>query len=274
MATPETVEVTEWEPEQWATPVVVKARLHAPRPRMGGPVRFEAVIALDRSVAATRVAEIRGAGGAPLLQELLPGRLMAFTAVTSPDARVVAQVQQVAEGTWPPGRGASVRARTVEADAELGGRVASLLGELRWFGIAELQFMLPDDGEPKLIDLNGRFYGSLALSIAAGLNLPTIWACLATDRSLPPHRRAVPGVRYQWMEGDLRRAAVERRGGMLWDLLGCVRYARGAVHGIWSPGDPRPALRSLRRRGGRGLMRGRRWVQRRLGFGARSTVTG
>jgi hypothetical protein len=65
---------------------------------------------------------------------------------------------------------------------------------------------------------------------------------------------ARPGVRYQWLEGDLR-AAREHGGLPLGDALGCLRYAMGAHHSVSSLGDPRPALRRLRalaaeRRGG------------------------
>ena len=63
------------------------------------------------------------------------------------------------------------------------------------------------------------------------------------------------GVRYQWLWGDLRRAVIEARGGRLADVLGCLAYARGAVHGIWSTEDPWPALRSWQRNLGQLLHR-------------------
>jgi hypothetical protein len=53
-------------------------------------------------------------------------------------------------------------------------------------------------------------------------------------------------VRYQWLEGDLRRAAVERRGGLLLDLAGTLRFAAGAVHSTLSLRDPAPALARIR----------------------------
>ncbi|WNB85827.1 hypothetical protein [Cellulomonas sp. ATA003] len=49
------------------------------------------------------------------------------------------------------------------------------------------------------------------------------------------------GVRYSWIAGDLRRAGVERRGGLAADVRETLRWARGARHSVWDPRDPGPA---------------------------------
>jgi predicted ATP-grasp superfamily ATP-dependent carboligase len=214
-------------------PVVVKARRHG----VGGKARLEAVLCADRESVATRVAEISAAGGEPLVQEHLDGRLIAYVAFSAPDGKVLASVQQEAEATWPPAAGVSVRARTVPVDERLAAGAARLLVELGWFGIAELQFVSVAGRGPVLIDLNGRFYGSLALAVAAGVNLPAMWAAAATRREVPTPAVARVGLRYQWLEGDLRRALAQRR-----VPLRELAYAPGAVHSVWSASDPKPAL--------------------------------
>jgi hypothetical protein len=50
-------------------------------------------------------------------------------------------------------------------------------------------------------------------------------------------------VRYQWLEGDLRRAVYDDRGGRVRDVASCLRYAPGATHSIWQLRDPRPGFR-------------------------------
>ncbi len=82
--------------------------------------------------------------------------------------------------------GASCRAVTVPVDPDLSARAAALFRVLGWFGLAELQFLVPAAGPARLIDLNGRFYGSLALAVRAGANLPASWAALATGRDVKP----------------------------------------------------------------------------------------
>jgi predicted ATP-grasp superfamily ATP-dependent carboligase len=256
LAVPRTAEATESELRDWEPPVLIKPALHAPRPV--GTTRIEAVIAHDHAEAALRAAQIRAAGGVPLVQELASGRLLAHSTVSDRDSRAVAGILQVADATWPVGVGVSARAQVVGLDRELATRVDRLLARLGWFGLANVQFVLTDEDEPVLIDLNGRFYGSLALALGAGLNLPAIWAALATDRDPPETEAATPGTRYHWLEGDLRRALRERRGGLARDLWGCFRYSRGAVHPVWSTHDPLPSLRQIARLPGRAAGRRRR----------------
>ncbi|SET11413.1 Predicted ATP-dependent carboligase, ATP-grasp superfamily [Nonomuraea wenchangensis] len=226
-------------------PLVVKSRLHAHPERPGAPPRIDTLVVSGAEAARRRVDEVRRLGGEPRVEEFHEGRLMAYSAVTAPGGRVVCDCMQVASRIWPPGAGASCRAETVRVDAAISDRAARLLAALGWFGLAQLQFVVPEDGRPRLIDLNGRFYGSMALATAAGANLPAAWAALAVGHDVPP-TRARPGVRYHWLEGDLRRAAVERRSGLLLDLAGTLRYAVGAVHSTLSLRDPAPALARIR----------------------------
>jgi predicted ATP-grasp superfamily ATP-dependent carboligase len=215
------------------------------KPRMSESTPQEAMVFSDLGQAATRIAEVTGAGGEPVVQERVRGQLMAYVIVADRESRIVARVQQEARTIWPLNAGMSARAETVSVDEVLAAKVAKLVQELGWFGLAQLQFVVPKDGVPVLIDFNGRLYGSLALAVAAGVNLPEIWGCVATDRPLPRTREALAGVRYQWEEGDFRRARAERRGGLARDAGGSFHYFQGAAHSIWSADDPVPALRVL-----------------------------
>jgi hypothetical protein len=141
---------------------------------------------------------------------------------------------------------------TEPVDGSIGTSIARLLSDLEWYGLAQLQFIATTSGERFLIDLNGRFYGSLALASGAGTDLAGAWANLATGRPVEVHEPRI-GVRYQWLEGDLRRAMVERKGGRLADVKSCLSYARGATHSVWSWSDPGPALSYVTRLSARAL---------------------
>src|SRR5262249_14703881 len=154
------------------------------------------------------------------LQEVVHGRLMAISTLMDRDGSVIAQEQQRSERIWPPDAGVSARARTVPLDEELARRVAAMLRSIGWYGLAQVQFVVGDDGVPRMIDLNPRFYGSLALAISSGTDFPALWAAMATGRPLPPVVSRT-GVRYHWLGGDLRRALRERRGGLLRDVASC-----------------------------------------------------
>jgi predicted ATP-grasp superfamily ATP-dependent carboligase len=50
-----------------------------------------------------------------------------------------------------------------------------LLRALDWYGVAMVEFKIdPRDGQPKLIEINPRFWGSLELAIAAGVDFPNL----------------------------------------------------------------------------------------------------
>jgi predicted ATP-grasp superfamily ATP-dependent carboligase len=229
-------------------PVVVKPRQTTVHDPDGGPLRLRAEVKGTQEEAEARIDYLEGVGAEPLVQRYVEGDLVAQVLVTDRDSRVVTALQQRASSMTP--RGGTARGVTEALDPVLAERVAALLADLNWFGIAQVQFQVPPGGEPVLIDLNGRFYGSMVLALAAGINLPAIWAALATGRRLPLIAPARVGVRYHWLESDLRRAVHERKG-----LGGTLRYALGARHGIWDGRDPGPGLRHAGRLVGRALRR-------------------
>jgi predicted ATP-grasp superfamily ATP-dependent carboligase len=241
--TPRTVAGTSGNLDAWTGPAVVKCRMHWRPARRGPEPRLEATLVPGPAEAARRVEQILRTGGEPMLQEVVTGQLMAFVAVVDQGGRLVARLQQRAERTWPVPTGVSVRATTVPVDPELAKRAAVLLEDLGWFGLVQLQFLAADESDPWLIDVNGRPYGSLSLAHAAGLNPLDIWARLATGRPVPGKADAAAGVRYQWLEGDLRRACSEHRGGLLADVADCLRHAPGAAHSVASFTDPWPGFR-------------------------------
>jgi predicted ATP-grasp superfamily ATP-dependent carboligase len=253
LAVPETVSPGGMGAEAGA--LVVKPRVTAAVTAAGGLSRFHAALAANGAEAAVLASRLCSAGVEPVVQRFVRGRLAAVVVVADRGSRVVARVQQEADALFPTGAGGSVRARTVPVDDGLAERTAALLAELGWFGLAQVQFVFPDRGEPVLIDANGRFYGSLALALAAGPNLPAIWAGLATGHATPPGGDGRPGVRYHWLEGDLRRLGGAPLARAPSGLVDTLAYARTATHGVWSRDDPRPGLRHAARLATRAVRR-------------------
>lgn len=225
-------------------PVVVKARLHAPLDGAPRPPRMDTTLAATAQEAATRAAELRSWGGEPLLQEAVPGDLEEVAVVADRDGRLVARAQQTVQRLSAHGAGVAVRATTVSPDERLMERIGALMSELGWWGLAELQFIVDAAGEHHLIDFNGRFYGSMALAVGAGANLPGIWASIATGAAVDVVT-ARPGVRYQWLSGDLRSCIADERENRVRALKESARWAPGAVQSVFAWGDPLPACLHL-----------------------------
>lgn len=222
----------------WNGPVVVKCRAHW-SPGQTRPHRIEATLFPDADAARPQIERIRKAGAEPVLQEQVRGHLGALIGVFS-DGVLHGRVQQVTSRLWPTPNGASARAETVPVDVDLVARAETLLRNLGWRGLVELQFLTTDDGVPHLIDLNGRFFGSMALSNVARPGLADAWARLVLGEPLTQLPDAAVGIRYAWTAGDLRRASVERRGGLIADVVDSLRWAQHAQHSVWDLHDPGP----------------------------------
>jgi predicted ATP-grasp superfamily ATP-dependent carboligase len=218
----------------WQGPLVVKARAHVPK-------RFDTGLFGSAEQARDLVDTIRTGGGEPLLQEPMTGRMGAVVVVVGREGEVVAEIHQEAVHTWPPGAGDTVRGRIVASDPELSRGVRTLVSDLGWFGLAQIEFVRDAQGIAHVTDFNGRFYGSMALATGAGANLPAVWAEQALGRD--GRLRGVPrqGAGFQWLNRDLAasRAAGPRA------LLGAIAAIPVTAHSMWDLRDPAPAARYL-----------------------------
>lgn len=104
----------------------------------------------------------------------------------------------------PPSGGVSVLCESAPLDPVAAGHAGRLLSALHWHGVAMVEFKRDDrDGVPKLMEINGRFWGSLQLAIDAGVDFPDIVARLASGATMPPACDYRVGVRSRWFLGDL-----------------------------------------------------------------------
>jgi predicted ATP-grasp superfamily ATP-dependent carboligase len=103
----------------------------------------------------------------------------------------------------PPSGGVSVLCESVPAPAELREDASRLLGPLGWHGVAMLEYKLDAAGVRHLIEVNGRFWGSLQLAVDAGVDFPYLSCQLALGRrpEVPASYRV--GLRNRWLLGDL-----------------------------------------------------------------------
>jgi len=80
-----------------------------------------------------------------------------------------------------------------------------LLEHLEWDGICQADFIVEKHtGIPYLIDINPRFWGSLAQGIASGVDFPFLLYRIAMEGDIAPVESFREGVRSRWLGGDLR----------------------------------------------------------------------
>lgn len=104
----------------------------------------------------------------------------------------------------PPWGGPSVYRESIAFDEEMVKKSFGLLQAIGWQGPAMVEFKVDNrDGQSKLMEVNGRFWGSLQLAIDAGMNFPLLLFRLATGENVPPQFDYKVGVRSRWLLGDL-----------------------------------------------------------------------
>ena len=228
LAVPHTEEATDAALAGWSGPVVVKARIHV-------PTRYETRRFESAELAAPFVADLRSRDAEPLLQECITGQLGAVVVVVDRDGQVVAEVQQRCDRSWPAEAGVTARASTIAPDAELSERIGELVRRLEWFGLAEIEYLLDDRGVPRFTELNGRFYGGLALAGRAGVNVAAVWARLAMGESVTPLPPQRVGARFQWLNRDL---AASFHADGLRGMAAALALAPRSAHSLLARGDP------------------------------------
>jgi predicted ATP-grasp superfamily ATP-dependent carboligase len=104
----------------------------------------------------------------------------------------------------PPSGGVSVLSESIGVDPDAADQAERLLKGLEWHGPAMVEFKRDErDGSLRLMEINGRFWGSLQLAIDAGVDFPALLVDIAmgTAPAEPPGYRS--GVRCRWLSGDL-----------------------------------------------------------------------
>jgi predicted ATP-grasp superfamily ATP-dependent carboligase len=104
----------------------------------------------------------------------------------------------------PPSGGVSVYSQSVAADVELVERSRSLLETMKWRGVAMVEFKRDArTGVAYLMEVNGRFWGSLQLAIDAGVDFPALLVAAASGETLVAPSSYRIGTRSRWWWGDV-----------------------------------------------------------------------
>ena len=150
----------------------------------------------------------------------------------------------------PPTGGVSVCSESISADATVLEKSRALLESLSWTGPCMVEFKRESEtGTLYLMEINGRFWGSLQLAIDAGVDFPRLLLECAQGIQPPEPVEYRIGAITRWWWGEVDHLFARLRGrpggnGSRWDAL--VRFIfpeRGARNEMLRADDPMPALR-------------------------------
>lgn len=191
----------------------------------------------------------------PLIQPLILGEEYGVEMVCNQGEVMALFMHQRIRSLSPTGGAAVVKqtAPLFEATEQMQAQSRAVVAALRWTGPIMIEWKLQRHSDvPFLMEINGRFWGSLPLPVAAGVDFPLYYFYLATgqaDRAEPPAE--IPDVRTRHFWADvswllrvwfdrtpLRSVLYPSRVKALWHFLIEPFRSRGD---IWSSDDPNPA---------------------------------
>jgi len=105
---------------------------------------------------------------------------------------------------WPLTGGASTLRRAAGPEPELVAMTQRLLDRLQWHGVAMVEWRRDAQGGVHLMEINPRLWGSLPLTIAAGVPIPRGLLALATGEPLAPQRGWRVGVTARNLSNDIQ----------------------------------------------------------------------
>ncbi len=151
-----------------------------------------------------------------LVQERLPaeGEGLGYFALYDRDHNLVAQFMHRRLREYPLSGGPSTLREGIW-DEKLAQQSRNLLESLNWVGLAMVEYKLDTrDGKAKLMEINGRFWGSIALPIFSGVNFPVLTANITAGKPVEPKLDYQTGQRARWLwPGDLLHCASSLRKG-------------------------------------------------------------
>jgi protein-tyrosine-phosphatase/predicted ATP-grasp superfamily ATP-dependent carboligase len=188
--------------------------------------------------------------GSVLLQEYCPGVGWGVEILIH-KGECVATFQHRRLKEAPATGGVAILAVAEEPDPELFQSSMKLLRALDWEGVAMVEFRVDrETGSSVLMEVNGRFWGSVSFPIAAGVDFPFYyWQLLHGEQPRVPVRDSV-GLRWRWSPGYLDRmqsivfekaGTVGPKRSMSRELLQTVaEFSPFVKEALWSWSDPFP----------------------------------
>jgi predicted ATP-grasp superfamily ATP-dependent carboligase len=194
--------------------------------------------------------------GETIIQELIPpsGETFGFEALFNKNSEPKAIFVHQRLREYPITGGPSTLRVGVKNEeiAALGTRLLKALG---WYGIAMVEFKVdPRDNTPKLMEINPRFWGSLSLPVASGVDFPYLLCKMAMDGDIDIPLDYKNGIKSRWLfYGDFKYLIAVLKGystpwgykspGRIKTLLDFMKfYEKDTTYDFLSWDDPVPGI--------------------------------
>lgn len=134
----------------------------------------------------------------PLIQEYVPGEIHDVCVLFN-NGEMVAGLTQKRIWQYPISGGWGVVNETTD-EPHLLELTSKLLKNMKWHGVAQVEFKIDSrNSKPKLIEVNPKFWGTLELSITAGIDFPYLLCKIAMEEEVEPVFEYKKGLKFAWI---------------------------------------------------------------------------
>ena len=184
-------------------PVAIKPRGHALHSTTANTLDFKVRYARTLEELRLLLQPFEREAGAVLVQEYAPGVGRCVAALCRRGEPIVLFAYS-REREFPLSGGVSVVRKSIPLDERLAAYTTALLRQIAWHGVAMVEFKYDRAADRyTLMEINGRFQASTALSLDAGINLPRLVAALYGIGEPGPTPSYRVGIEERWLRGDL-----------------------------------------------------------------------
>lgn len=187
------------------------------------------------------------AGEPPLVQEYLSGGALGCS-VLAEKGKILASLCHRRIREYPVSGGPSACCRCIDYPA-LVQMVAQMISAVGYTGLAMFEFKENGRGEPRLLEINPRIWGTFPLTRVSGSKIGLAWAVLSWNAGNPGREVRMPELpkpkncKMQFVLSDLMSAAGYLRSGRAGRALGTVLDTLNPAvrDGLWEWKDMGPA---------------------------------
>jgi len=201
------------------------------------------VYAEDRDTLRAGYSAVQARYPSPLVQEWVrPIVRKTHVAMLTLDGRVLASFTQRVIREWPVGGGVGTLWQSVRDDAAID-VTQRLLEAVRFTGVTLTEYVYTNTRGPVLMEVNPRFWNTLVLAIACGVDFPSLTVAAALGKPMEGPRDWPVDKVGQWLvPGDLLNFAFNPR--RFRQSIGYLPLGRRS-HAIWRSDDPVPLITML-----------------------------
>lgn len=230
-----------------AFPVVLKPARSVAQ-EAGRQVKLGVIHCPDRESLDSALRRIPDAAFPVLLQERIVGPGVGVFLLLW-DGELVATFAHRRIREKPPSGGVSVYRESIAANQLLVERSKKLLDRFGWSGVAMIEYKLDErTGTPHIMEINGRFWGSLQLAIDSGVDFPRLLVERASGKRVWGPKDYKLGIRskWEWGEVDYVLARIRRSDAQLSIPPGSPGRLRAILRLLvpWLPGDRFEVMRA------------------------------